>query len=119
MIIIKNVENSQARYDIYKNSGDWWVDENGNLQILLAEVGDPLTDDDAFLLALHELLEAKFCANSNVAAEDVCDFDLNFTGTGEPGDAPNAPYRTQHRRAAIVEHLVAYFLGKTDYGRIE
>ena len=44
----------------YPTLGDWYVDQNGDL--IVKSVGvNPLADDDAFLVALHELIEAKLC----------------------------------------------------------
>ena len=113
-IIIEALSHEAMRYDTL---GDWFRDENGNM--VIQTVGaDPITDDAAFLVALHELVEAKLCANAGITQAQVDEFDLAFEGEGEPGDSPDAPYREQHRKAMLIEHMMASFLGLTDYGAV-
>jgi hypothetical protein len=114
-IIIECLPQSQMRYC---TTGDWFFDKEGNL-IIQVVGGDPLDHDEAFLVALHELVEVKLCHKAGVTQAAVDGFDFTFSGDGEPGDHPEAPYREQHRKAMLIEHLVANFLGKTDYGRVE
>lgn len=76
---------------------------------------------DAFLIALHELVEAVLCEKHGVSQADVDAFDDKFAGENhpqddEPGDDPRAPYRTEHRDACIIEFLMARLLGISDYG---
>lgn len=96
--------------------GDWWFD--GSVLHVRA-----IDNEDAFLVAVHELVEAWLCDQAGVDQKDVDAFDLAFEAEGhdpeeEPGDDPRAPYRAQHRDAMIVEHLVARMLGVTGYGVI-
>ena len=114
-IIIEAVSADQQRYDTL---GDWFWDAEGNL-IIRVVGNDPMDEDEVFLLALHELVEAKLCFNAGIPQGAVDAFDMAYTGQGEPGDEANAPYRMQHRRAALIEHLVANFLDLMDYGRVE
>ena len=94
--------------------GDWWH-EGSVLHIRATSEGG---QQAAFLVALHELVEAWLCDAHGVAEADVDAFDDAFTGDDEPGDDPKAPYRAEHRAAMLVEHLMALFLGITDYGTI-
>lgn len=83
---------------------------------------DAFTEDQMFLIALHELIEVKLCEARGITQDMVDSFDLHFEEQGldgEPGDHPNAPYRAEHRFAMIVEHLMAHELGMMDYGRVE
>ena len=123
-IIIEGVGSHQQRYDTL---GDWHWDVHGNLRIAVCDGGgnetDPFENDEAFLIALHELVEAKLCHRAGITQGAVDAFDMRFVAdgrrTGEPGDDPEAPYRVQHRQAMLIEHMMAVFLGKTDYGRVE
>ena len=117
IIIIEVVpDTSHQRYDTV---GDWFWDAEGNLRIKVVGA-DPVDEDSAFLIALHELVEAKLCFNAGVTQGAVDAFDMSQSATdGEPGDSPEAPYRTQHRQAMLLEHLMANFLGLLDYGIVE
>lgn len=114
-IIIEAKPEGEMRYS---TSGDWFVDQVGDLRIQSIGI-DPLAQDEAFLVALHELVEAKLCRHAGITEAEVDAFDLAFAGIGEPGDACNCPYRRQHRQAMLIEHLMANFLGRDMYGRIE
>jgi len=116
-IVIEAITPEQARLPAYSvmGCGDWWR-ENGTLNIRV--VGDDL-DEEGFLIALHELVEERLCAIAGVPQQEVDDFDAQFCGDGEPGDDIAAPYREQHRKAMIIEHLMAVFMGIKGYGRIE
>lgn len=115
-ILIDAIPAEQSRLPCYAEplSGDWWH-ENGTLHITV--IGPDL-DDEAFLIGLHEMIEARLCAKAGISQADVDSFDQAFTGKGEPGDDPAAPYRIPHRRSMIVEHLVAQFMGLDDYGTV-
>ena len=103
----------------YNTLGDWFTNGEGDLVVQVSSLdGEPL-DDDNFLIALHEFVEAKLCREAGISQETVDEFDREFTGDGEPGDARESPYRQQHRRAMLIEHLVADWLGLADYGKVE
>ena len=120
-IIIRRIPQEEQRYETL---GDWFVDPDGTIQI-------KSTDDDedvAFLIALHELCEYWLCKHHGVTVEAVDKFDFEWTknhpeypcveGCVEPGESPLAPYHEEHRHAMLIEHLMANFLGMTDYGVI-
>ena len=94
--------------------GDWWFE---NRVLHVRSINDD-SDCDPFLVALHELIEAALCDREGVSGKEVDDFDAAFGDQGdlEPGDDPAAPYRSQHRRACLIEFLMAQFMGITDYG---
>lgn len=99
--------------------GDWYFDtSNGDLHVKVCGP-DVFDHDETFLLALHELIEAKLCFNAGVTQGAVDHFDSKFEGDGEPGDDPKAPYQRQHRAAMLIEHQMAIFLGKWDHGSVE
>jgi hypothetical protein len=118
-ILIEAVPAAAMRppYDQQEGAGDWFVNGDGDLLIRVnaADIMDP----DAFLMALHELVEMRLCLQQNIPQEVVDAFDAEYEGVGEPGDDPRCPYRHAHRRACLVEFLVADMLGITDYGTIE
>ena len=122
-IIMEIVTAAQAR--IPGQAGDWFYNDDGDLIIqvvgeeILPNVPGRITDTEMFLIALHELVEAKLCLNDGVDQDEVDEFDKQYNGFGEAGDHPAAPYREQHRKAMIVEHLMANWLGVKGYGVIE
>ena len=120
-IIIEAVAPGKMRLEAYREEGcgDWFVDQaNGDIHIQVAFPTDIVDDDDAFLIALHELIEFKLCHKAGVTQGAVDVFDQQFTGEGEPGDAEDAPYKRQHRAACMLEHQMAIFLGRWDYGEV-
>ncbi len=99
----------------YSTCGDWFVkDDTLHIQSVEDE-----GEYQAFLVALHELVEFWLCRKAGITEAQVDEFDFTFNGIGEPGDAENCPYRIQHRQACLIEFLTASFLGKHDYGRVE
>lgn len=104
-------------YNAQNEGGDWHFDDDGTLHVKV--IGESLDMPWAFLFALHELIEAILCKQDGVSQAQVDQFDAKWRGDGEPGDAPGAPYRTQHRRAMLIEHQMAWLMGLTDYGRVE
>lgn len=124
-IIIDAVKQEDQRYD---TTGDWFFDpSNGDLHIRVTG-GDALDEDEAFLVALHELIEVKLCQRDGITQGAVDAFDMQFEKDraaglheedAEPGDHKDAPYREQHRKAMLVEHLTAILLGRFDYGRMD
>jgi len=118
-IIIEAIPKAQMRYD---TAGDWFQD-GGDLRI---QVDEALPVDEQFLIALHELVEVKLCIMRGISQQMVDDFDMNSwpvlvaavpgLADTEPGDHPAAPYRMEHRQAALVEHVAASFMGLAGYG---
>lgn len=118
-IIVRFVPEGDVRHG---GVGDWFCE--GDVLHIRAS-GE--TSDEAFLIALHELVEAWLCRRQGVPEAAVDAHDLRFEderqmglhdAEAEPGDDPRAIYRKQHRRAMILEHLMANFLGLHDYGEI-
>jgi len=122
-IIIEGVHPDKMRLMAYhqEGCGDWFFDANGDLRIQIACSGDmnPWDDEGSFLIALHELVEARLCFKDCVTQGAVDNFDSTFDGEGEPGDDASAPYQKQHRAAMMIEHMMAIFLGKWDYGTVK
>lgn len=120
-IIIEAIPPDKMRLPEYRAplNGDWFVNpETGDVHIQVASVTDIWKDPEAFLIGFHELIEARLCKAAGVDQAAVDAFDSAFTGDGEPGDDPAAPYQKQHRQAMLMEHQMALFLGIWDYGSI-
>lgn len=121
-IVIESIPTSQQRYDTW---GDWWYDPDGTLQLRVSADDTAMpTEDHQFLVALHELVEARLCQARGITQQQVDDYDMGmearFKENGEePGDQPDAPYRREHRFAMLIEHLMAHELGLVGYGRVE
>lgn len=111
------LKQSQMRYD---TCGDWFY-EGDQLVIQVSDRldGAKLDREEQFLIALHELVEAKLCKVHGVSQKLVDDFDRAYRGDGEPGDDPKSPYRLEHRFAMLIEHLMAREMGFNSYGRME
>lgn len=113
-IHIKTIQHESQRY---QTPGDWWVDEKGDLQIRVSDLDDR---DMEFLIADHELQEAKLCLSRGIDEKEIMDFDIEFeeqrmqgifSKVEEPGLHPNAPYRLEHQIANIIEGIMMKELG--------
>lgn len=84
------------------------------LIVLSSKLSDPRRE---FLIQAHELVEVKLCEQAGVTQEQVDKFDKEFEAKrepgneDEPGDEPDAPYKTQHGIATGVERILAATLG--------
>jgi hypothetical protein len=124
-IILEAVPSAAMRppYNRGPDGGDWFYNAEGDLVIRV--IGIDLGTPADFLFALHELVEATLCRREGVSQESVDRFDAAFENMedrdfdSEPGDHPAAPYRTQHRRAMLIEHMMAQFMGLNSYGRVQ
>lgn len=113
LVVIETLPPGDMRYE---TTGDWWRDADGLMHI---QVSDNMPVQEQLLCALHEWVEAMLCEAHGVRQTDVDAFDMAFTGGGEPGDDPRAPYRAEHRQAALVEFQVAHAMGIEGYGRVD
>ena len=104
-ITIQTIPHAQQRYPTV---GDWiWVDDH-NLQIRVSDMGDRRYEA---LVAAHELVEALLCREHGITTEMVDAFDKAFEGDGEPGYAPDCPYRREHTAATGIEMQLASAMG--------
>jgi hypothetical protein len=119
-IIIRRIPQDEQRYETV---GDWFYDEHEVLHIKASAE----TEDEAFLIALHEMVEVWLCARSGITQEQVDGFDFQWAAehpeyplnsNEEPGDDLRCPYRNEHRFAMLIEHLVARELGMQNYGEV-
>lgn len=105
-IVIEVIPHSQQRY---VTAGDWKRDASGNLHITVSDMGN---NDYAFLVGIHELVEAWLCERQGVTDEAVTAFDTDFEAArpegdeSEPGDAIGAPYGRQHGFATSIERMM-------------
>ncbi len=103
-IVIRTIPHGAQRYD---TSGDWYF-EGKTLQIRVSARKGP---DSEFLIALHELVESWLCLRRGITQEAVDRFDMGWDDAGEPGEDPDAPYRSEHRFAEKLERTAARELG--------
>lgn len=97
----------------YPTSGDWTIDADGVVRVLVSDTGNLET---AILTGLHEAIEAVLCRAHGVLEADVCSFDIaHALAHGlqdcEPGADPKAPYFREHAVADAVERLLAACMG--------
>ena len=113
-IHIQTIPHDQHRYP---TCGDWWLDDKGDLQIRVSDMGN---QDYEALVALHELVEVLLCNKRGITTEQVDKFDKTYekkrkaglkSYQGEPGDHPYAPYKKEHFFATNIEALMSAELG--------
>ncbi len=107
----------------YPTAGDWTIDPDHALVIVVADTGDWRYN---LLIALHETVEAALCHHRGISEAAVTAFDKGHElqrriaaegmpadpyVSAEPGDHPAAPYRREHFFATSIERLMAAELG--------
>ena len=104
-ITIETIPHDKQRYD---TCGDWrWV-APFHLCITVSEIGDWKMET---CVGVHEVCEALICSALEISQNAVDEFDMAFTGDGEPGNAPGCPYRLPHRIATTIEFALAMAIG--------
>ena len=101
LLVIESIPHSEQRYD---TAGDWFIDDDGVVRILVSDDGNRV---DNLLIGLHEAVEAILCREHGVLETDVTAFDVAHLDDDEPGEHPEAPYRREHAIADAVERIVA------------
>jgi hypothetical protein len=106
-ISIKTIPQKEQRY---KTVGDYWYDEEGNLQIRVSNLNNWVFEA---IVYVHELVEALLCKYRGITINEIDDFDMSPYGLSleEPGLDPKAPYFEQHAIALQVEELLYEPLG--------
>jgi hypothetical protein len=104
-ITIKVIPPAKQRYD---TSGDYWIDKHRTIQVRISKARNWRYEA---LLLMHELTEMFLCMERGVSFKAIDRFDMTFTGEGEPGDDPKAPYYREHQFAGRIERLLARELG--------
>jgi hypothetical protein len=110
-IEIQTIPHQEQRYP---TDGDYG-DADGVLQVRVSEMHDWRY---VILVAVHEIVEAMLARYRGISEEAIGSFDMAFEARreqglvrGEPGDAPDSPYRREHFFATNIERLLAAELG--------
>ena len=98
----------------YVTTGDWEWMEDGSLKISVAAWQG--NERSAFLVAMHEAVEAVLCWADGIDEKDVSDWDKAHPDAEEPGEVEGAPYYEQHAIATQVELKIAAGL-KMDWNK--
>lgn len=83
--------------------GDYWMDENGVLQVRAVEFKEL---DHSFRVAVHELLEAWRCYRKGISLESIEAFDAAHADHDDPGCLTDAPYHREHMQSMLVEDIL-------------
>ena len=103
-ITIETIPHSEQRYP---TCGDW-IWSGDDLTVYVSEIGNWSYEA---VVGIHEVVEAVLCRAAGVPGAAVDAFDMAYTGDGEPGDNPEAPYHEQHCIALEVEQILIQALG--------
>lgn len=101
-IVIETIPISEMRYP---TCGDYWIDEDGIMQVRVADTGDEAYNQ---AIMLHELWESFLIT---VPIDEIDVFDIEFEKRrqdgdfNEPGDDPKAPYQKEHCSATGIERI--------------
>lgn len=122
------IEFTPAKDMRYRTLGDYFKDADGNTTIQVSDehyTGNGLaSDEERFLIALHEMVEMRLCLSRGITFETVDAFDLGKSEYAqlydlELGDMEGCPYGKEHRFAMLMEQLMAHELGIRNYGKVE
>ena len=95
----------------YSTSGDWQIDEKGNISITVSDLHDWKRE---WLVGQHEEIETVLCTIAGITQAMVDAYDMAWKehdGIEEPGDDPDCPYYQQHQIALAYEHSLAVDVG--------
>jgi hypothetical protein len=87
---------------------DWWFDEDGDLQIRIAKMSNPIFEK---ALSIHEMDEALHCQLQGITVKQVDDFDKLMeekypeNHALNAGDEPGCPYAKAHSFATAPERV--------------
>lgn len=118
-IVIESIPHASQRYP---TCGDWFLDEQGDMQI---KVSEEMGEDSCFLVGLHEMFEAKVALKRGVTVKQVDDFDIEYEKAhrkggaldgerldeSEPGDDPKCPVFVEHGLATAIEQIACVMMG--------
>jgi hypothetical protein len=110
-IVIKFIPHKEQRYETV---GDYWEDQDGNLQIRVSEMKNEMYNG---MVAVHELVEFLLCRKNGVSEDAITKFDIAFEkkrkkgNVDEPGFDNKAPYRKEHTAATAVEMIMCSATG--------
>ena len=106
-ITIETIPHGDQRYPTV---GDYFHDDDvaQTVHFRVSDLGDWRKEA---AVAVHELVEFLLCLNDDVTVAEIDAFDMAYTGDGEPGDDPAAPYHRQHCFATAVERMLIAALG--------
>lgn len=105
------VEHGKQRYDTV---GDWTISGKSHNPTFEVNVSKMKNWRYEFMVAIHELVEAALCFHRGIKEEDVTAFDIlciQNNVEGEPGDAPEAPYKREHFFATTIERMLCAEFG--------
>ena len=90
-----------------KQCDDYWYEEDGTLQIRVAQLSDERREQ---AVIIHALWEALTCRHAGVPIQSIDFWDEHFQGFALPpetdaGDDNNCPYYRQHQMATIIERM--------------
>lgn len=112
-----NIKTIKNRHQRYPTVGDYWFENDGDIQIRISNMGNT---DYEFLVAIHELIECYLTKKRGISEESITAFDMKFEEErkdtmhrmeDEPGYDPRAPYKNEHFFAEAIERLLANQLG--------
>lgn len=111
-IIIETIPISDMRYP---TCGDYWYDEQGTLQVRVADMGNDFYEK---MVVIHELIEEALTKQNGITEQQIMDFDLDFESNrkegnlDEPGFAENCIYKKEHTFATSVELGMCAIVGE-------
>lgn len=98
----------------YPTVGYWEFIAPDHLMVNVSDMGNA---DYAFLVGIHEAIEAWLCGKRGIDGQIVTDFDVEYEKNrpegdeSEPGDESKAPYYAEHQIATGIERILAAQLG--------
>jgi hypothetical protein len=109
----------------YPTVGDYWYDDEGILQVRVADMGNEFYEK---MVVIHELIEEALTKKKGIPEQTITDFDLYYEERrkqglvpedSEPGFDGNAPYLMEHTLATSTEMAMCALSGESwmDYDR--
>jgi hypothetical protein len=94
----------------YKTLGDYKTEDNGDIVIEAADVGDDILN---LMILRHELDEYIMVRAKGIKDEDIIAFDEAHPDDDDPGLLKDAPYRVEHAIADAQDRIILAHIGLT------
>jgi hypothetical protein len=96
------IPRSQMRTEYATGWGDYWLDEDGVLQVRAVEMPNLMW---SHYILLHEYMEAVRCYRDGISLESIEAWDLSHPEADDPGSLPGCPYWKHHAFSMMLENI--------------
>lgn len=99
------IPREQMREQYREGWGDYWLDDQGVLQVRAIELPNLMF---SHYILLHEYMEAVRCYRDGISLESIEEWDAKNSLSDDPGSLPGCPYGKHHIASEFLEQIVCF-----------